>query len=352
MRSLRRDLLERKLWIIVAVLLAAVVAVPVLLLKSASAGGAPTLPAPPAADTVTSATSSQTSTTNSPSNAPAKVDLARIARDPFAASVPKLSAKPGSTAPATGSSSGTSSSSSTGSTPSSGSSTVSMVSPTPATGTATGSSTGSTSSSGGANSAGTTSTTSTTPTATVASTSPSTQPTTLVKVQSWTTYSVTVRFGKDLSVPLRTNIARLTPLPSGRAPEVMFMGVMSNGRSAVFALRQAIGHTGPGLCRPNHDLCSAIVLKAGQTERLTIPTASGGEQKVVLRVVSLTSSITHSQKVALDAFDRISHSGACDLLLSDPMLYNLETGTLSNVPKSICKGDANAAPFSYFRVAP
>ena len=343
MSSLRRDLLERKLWIIVAVLLAAVVAVPVLLLKSASASGTPTLPAPPAADTVTSATTSQTSTTAPPSNAPAKVVLARIARDPFAASVPKLSAKPGSTAPATGASSGTSSSS-TASTASSGSSTVSMVSPTPATGTAT----GSTSSASGASSAGATAT----PTSTVASTSPSTQTAEPAKVQSWTTYAVTVRFGKDLSAPLRTNIARLTPLPSGSAPEVMFMGVMSDGRSAVFAVRQAIGHTGPGLCRPDHDLCSAIVLKPGQTERLTIPTASGGKRKVVLRLVSLTSSITHSQKVALDAFNRISHPGACDLLLSDPMLYNLETGTLSNVPKSICKGDPNAAPFSYFRVAP
>jgi hypothetical protein len=352
MSSLRRDLLERKLWIIVAVLLAAVVAVPVLLLKSASAGGAPTLPAPPGAATVPSATTSQTSTTEPPSNAPAKVVLARIARDPFAASVPKLSVKPGSTAPATSASSGASTSSATGSTVASGSSTVSMVSPTPGTGSSTGSSTGSAPSSGGANSTGTTSTTSTTPTSTIASTSPSTQTVKPLKVQSWTTYSVTVRFGKDLSVPLRSNIARLTPLPSGRAPEVMFMGVMSNGRSAVFALRQGIGHTGPGLCRPDHDLCSAIVLKPGQTERLTIPTASGGQWKGVLRVVRLTSSITHSEKVAQDAFDRISHPGACDLLLSDPMLYNLETGTLSNVPKSICKGDPNAVPFSYFRTAP
>jgi hypothetical protein len=163
---------------------------------------------------------------------------------------------------------------------------------------------------------------------------------------------VAIRFGKDISVPLRTNIARLTPLPWGAAPEVMFMGVMADGRSVVFALRQGIGHTGPGLCRPNHDLCSAIVLKAGQTEHLSIPTASGGKRKVILRVVSIASNVTRSEKVALAAFNRISHSGACDLLLADPMLYNLETGTLSNVPKSICKGYPNAVPFSYFRVAP
>ena len=61
MSSLRRDLLERKLWIIVAALIAAVVAVPVLLLKSASATTAP-LPAPPAAATgATTSTTSQTS---------------------------------------------------------------------------------------------------------------------------------------------------------------------------------------------------------------------------------------------------------------------------------------------------
>jgi hypothetical protein len=127
----------------------------------------------------------------------------------------------------------------------------------------------------------------------------------------------------------------------------MFMGVLSTGRSAVFALRQDVGHTGPGLCRPDHALCSAIVLKAGQTEHVTIPTANGGQRKLILRVVKITSSITHSRKVALAAYQRVSHGGLCDLLLADPMLYHLGTGTLSSIPKSLCADYPQATPFSY-----
>jgi hypothetical protein len=171
-------------------------------------------------------------------------------------------------------------------------------------------------------------------------------------VQTWTTYAVSVRFGKDLRVPVRTNIARLTPMPSGQQPDVMFMGVMSKGAAAVFALRQGVGHTGPGWCHPNHDLCSAIVLKAGQTEDLTIPGPDGTLQKKVLRVVRIASTITHSQKVALAAFNRVAQSGLCDLLLADPMLYHLDTGTYSNVPKTACVKYPKAVPFSYFRTAP
>ena len=60
MSSLRRDLVERKLWMVVAILVVAVVAAPVFLLKGASASTTPTVPAPPAA----TATTAQTTTTD------------------------------------------------------------------------------------------------------------------------------------------------------------------------------------------------------------------------------------------------------------------------------------------------
>jgi hypothetical protein len=163
---------------------------------------------------------------------------------------------------------------------------------------------------------------------------------------------VDVRFGKDLQVPLRADIARLTPFPSGQQPDVMFMGVMSNGGAAVFGLRQGVGHAGPGWCHPNHDVCSAIVLKPGQTEDLTIPGPDGTPQKRMLRVVRINSTVTHSQKTALAAFNRVSPSGLCDVVQADPMLYNLDTGTYSNLPKNACAKYPNAVPFSYFRSLP
>ena len=81
MSALRRDLVERKLWMLVALLVVAVVGVPVFLLKSASASSSPTVPAPP----VATPAGTQTSTTHkvdSKKESP-KVVLARMRQEGF-----------------------------------------------------------------------------------------------------------------------------------------------------------------------------------------------------------------------------------------------------------------------------
>lgn len=324
MSSLRRDLLERKLWPLVALLLAGVVAVPLLLLKGASAAGTPTAPPPPpAAVTAPSAG-------HAPATEPAKVLLARIARSPFASGTPKLAAKPASQAQPAASPSAAATATTT--------TTATMVSPSPST----------TSS----QSATPTSTTATTPTSsthstpTPVSTTASAPPEIPVKVQSWTTYSVGVRFGRDASAPIKNNLARLTPLPSARQPEIMFMGVMAGGRQAVFALGAGLQHTGPGLCRPSHTQCSAILLKAGQTEHIVVPAAAGGQpQQLILRLVHIASIVTHSQKAALAAYQRHSAVGLCELALADPVSYSQTSGTVANVARAACRHQAAAVPF-------
>jgi hypothetical protein len=344
MSSLRRDLFERKLWPAVVLLLAAIVAVPLVLLNGAPAAGSPTVPPPPAA------VPSQT-TTHVEAPVPAKVLIARIPRNPFAGGMPTLSAKPApktttpgssSTAPAASSSTATSPASSSAST------SVSMVSPSPAT-----SSPASTATTGAGSSASSTAATpSHTPTSTIASAAPSTKAVKPAQVQSWTTYSVSVRFGKDLKAPVKTDIARLMPLPNARQPQVMFMGVMAGGSEAVFALHAGIGHTGPGLCRPDHLRCSAILLKAGQTEHLTVSDANGAHKQLILRVVRVSSSVTHSRKVALAAYQRHSAVGLCELELADPVSYSATTGTISSVAKAACQNQPAAIAFSYIVAAP
>jgi hypothetical protein len=184
------------------------------------------------------------------------------------------------------------------------------------------------------------------------STTASVTPVPAAKVQSWTTYSVAVRYGKDISVRLRSNIARLTALPSATQPQVMFLGVMTGGKQAVFALRSGVGHTGPGLCRPDHARCSAILLKAGQTEHLTVPLSDGSKQKVILRVVRITHSVTHSRTAALAAYLRYSPAGLCDLALADPVLYNLGTGTVTGMPKAVCDKQPKSVPFTLLVATP
>jgi hypothetical protein len=179
------------------------------------------------------------------------------------------------------------------------------------------------------------------------STTASITPLPAVKAQWWTVYSVSVRYGKDISVPLRSNIPRLAPLPSAANPEAMFLGVMTGGKQVVFALKSGVGHTGPGLCRPDHTRCAAMLLKAGQTEHLTIPVMSGGAPRpVILRVARITRTVTHSRRVALSAYLRYSKAGLCDLALADPVLYNLGTGTVSGVPKAVCDNQPKSVPFT------
>jgi hypothetical protein len=342
MSSLRRDLVERKLWMVVAILVVAVAAVPVFLLKRASASATPTVPAPPAA-TATSAQTTTTSTTASPE--PAKVVLAKIARNPFASGAPKLSAKPASSKTTSSSTSTTAASTPSSSGSSSGStSTVAMVSPAPAT-------SGSSSSSSSTPTASAPPTTPTTPTSTIASVPPSTLGSTPEQTQSWTIYSVSIRFGRN-NAPLHDNIARLTALPSAGSPQVMFFGVMSGGRKAVFGLGDGVQHAGPGLCRPSRSSCSGIVLSAGQSEAVAWASDTGRMQEAILRVAKITSRVTHSRAEALKAYQRVSPAGICDLSLAQPVSYDPDTGTVQSFPKDACKAQASSAPFAFFKSTP
>jgi len=141
---------------------------------------------------------------------------------------------------------------------------------------------------------------------------------------------------------------RLALLPSAKQPELMFMGVLAGGQKAVFALAAGVQHQGPGECRPHKQMCSAILLSAGQTERLTFPSAaSGQQQQLILRLVGVRSSVTHSPSAALAAYERHSAAGLCDLDLTQPMSYNQSKGTLSGVAGASCKDQREAIPFPF-----
>ena len=169
------------------------------------------------------------------------------------------------------------------------------------------------------------------------------------QVQSWTIYSVSIRFGKDKS-PLHNDIPRLTALPSAGNPQVMFFGVLSGGKQAVFGLNDGTAHTGQGLCRPSRTSCSAIVLSAGQREEVAWATDTGGMAQAILTVGKISSRVTHSRKAALKAYNRVSAAGICDLSLSQPVSYNPATGTVQSFPKDACKAQASSAPFAFLRL--
>lgn len=346
MRSLRRDLLERRLWPIVALLLVAVVAVPLMLRGNTHADAIAVPPAPPVASLAsapqTTAQPSHKARGTQPATSPTgpahTLDVS-IPRNPFSGGMPTLKSKPASQT------------ASTSSTAAPTTTTGSMVTPTPSTPPSTGSSAPSPGT-------GTTPTTTTTPTSTTTSTTsttttsttPTTTSTTPVPT-SWTLYSVDVRYGMGSFDTERSNIARLTPLPSASNPEVMFMGLMNSGQQAVFLLGAGVVASGPGLCRPERAHCAAVVLEPGQTELLTV-TTEGDAHQDHLRVTSVSKQVTDSQSDATAAYQRVSAAGRCELDLANPVSYSQSEGALSNVATAACRGLHRVVPFPGALVAP
>jgi hypothetical protein len=164
-------------------------------------------------------------------------------------------------------------------------------------------------------------------------------------------YAVDIRVGTGSFAPLTSDVARLTPLPSVVEPKAMFMGVLSGGDGAVFALGAGVQHAGPGVCRPDRLRCAAIVLHVGQTEQL-ITQAAGGPRELDLSLVNIASRVTHSQDDALAAFHRHSAAGLCELDLSDPVSYSQGAGTVSAVTAAACKDQPTAVPFPGGLAAP
>ncbi len=125
---------------------------------------------------------------------------------------------------------------------------------------------------------------------------------------------------------MHRDIARLTPLPSERAPQAMYMGVADHGRRAVFALGagvevRAIGsHRSPGaVCAPSRVDCALVVIPAGVSIALRYVSSTGTLRTLALRPSRITERLTRSRSVVRAARAHISAVGLCELKLGDPI---------------------------------
>jgi hypothetical protein len=78
-------------------------------------------------------------------------------------------------------------------------------------------------------------------------------------------HSLSVRFGEDDSLQ-RMNVKRLDPLPLGEEPLVVYLGVADHGDSAVFLVDTSVTAEGDGECVPDPNTCEEIHLREGETE--------------------------------------------------------------------------------------
>jgi hypothetical protein len=223
-----RQLVERRLWPVALLLVAALAAVPVLLAKDASSD----VPAPTPVAAADAAADPGTTTTLVSASDPAQADEVRkvlgARKNPFRPAY-TVKAKASSTATAGGD-----------------------------TGATGGTSSGATS--GG--SSGATTTPATTPTTTV------TTPTTTTPKKTYETYSLEVAFGDSSGALAHREVKRLTGLPGG-APALLYLGLMDDHKTAVFLVGEGVKVQGDGACEPTGDDCQTLRMKAGDTVFLT-----------------------------------------------------------------------------------
>jgi hypothetical protein len=86
--------------------------------------------------------------------------------------------------------------------------------------------------------------------------------------------SLTVRFGAADSLE-RMNVEKLEALPVGEEPLVVYLGLSRDGESAVFMVDSSVRAEGDGECKPDPNTCETIELSEGETEFFDVLGESG-----------------------------------------------------------------------------
>jgi hypothetical protein len=129
--------------------------------------------------------------------------------------------------------------------------------------------------------------------------------------QTYTYASIDVRFGKAGLNHLRSldDVPRLTPLPSAAQPIAIFMGMRADHETAVFLVSTDVHAQGEGRCVPSQKLCEAIELKRGQVALLDWAEPDGSVTQYELDLVDVALHETTSKAVANQAYARSSAAG-------------------------------------------
>jgi hypothetical protein len=265
-RTIFTDLVDRRLWPVALALVAALVAVPVLL--GGGSDPAPvTAPAPIAAATPTGATQKPIAV-DTP--ATGRQDRPGPVRNPFKQHVVKVSpaATTTTTNPGSGAASDTASPPpSVGSVDVGGGSAPPVAPTTPAP------------SSGG--------------------------PRKVAPAKD--VWRVNLRFGEAGDQHIKRDLPRLTPLPSATDPFFVFLGVLSDGKTAVFLVSSDATANGDGKCKPNPTQCDTIEMRTGDTEFFDVAQGSSGVVQYELDLLKVAHG--KARGAAARAARRVSAGG-------------------------------------------
>jgi hypothetical protein len=308
LRNLVSDLVEKRLWPVALLLVGALVAVPFLLGGGSEADTAATATATPAATSTTTvttirvsedtnvATIAPTGAKHNPFNQP-KAEKAATADE--GATTPPSTSEATPTAGDTGSTSGT---------------------PTPST---------------------------TAPSTPSTPTTPSDSPTTPKTDEDTKAIRVDLSFGEPGSTKQkdRTDIARLSALPSADKPIVIFLGVKKDKKTATFLISSDATATGDGSCKPSATNCQTIEMQEGDSTFLDIDLGAGVRQ-FRLDVDRIGEVDKETSEKATTARARASVAGRAYLRSAiesgevslSGLDFSEKTGTLTSTPKATTAG--------------
>jgi hypothetical protein len=124
-------------------------------------------------------------------------------------------------------------------------------------------------------------------------------------------YHLSLRFGRAEASQLKTyhDVARLSPLPTADNPFFVYTGVLKDGKTAVFLLSSDATATGDGHCRPSSKSCQTIEVKEGDTEFFDL-TVDGEAVQYQLDVVKVFKKGASTAAAAAAAYERHSNAGA------------------------------------------
>lgn len=122
-------------------------------------------------------------------------------------------------------------------------------------------------------------------------------------------YSLQVRFGDVGTGELRTrNVKRLTSLPNGISPAALYLGLSEDKQSAVFLVDAGVDVVGDGRCVPAPSNCETLVLEPGETVFLT-----RGERQFQLDLIAINTRKTTDEAEARRSRTEVAVGGRAAL---------------------------------------
>jgi hypothetical protein len=129
-------------------------------------------------------------------------------------------------------------------------------------------------------------------------------------------YVVTAKFGEEGKKQKDKKLTALRSLPDSDNAVIVFLGVRSDGKTAVFLMSSSATTTGDGSCVPSDDECSFLYMKKNDTQTIEAVSSSGEVTTYELKLVNIKLEADSSPSNSGGAGD--GGSGTGDTGTGDP----------------------------------